>query len=92
MKMHELKTINPYFSDIWEGKKYFEIRKDDRGFREGDILKLQEYNPATSNYSGRYIIAVVSYLLPANTFEGLAPDYCCMDLIIRERKGRRNKQ
>lgn len=41
---HKLKTITPYFSQIWEGKKTFEVRKNDRDFQPGDTLALKEYN------------------------------------------------
>jgi len=30
MKIHELKTIQPHFDNVWCGLKSFEVRKDDR--------------------------------------------------------------
>ena len=35
MKKHILKTINPYFQDVWDNKKTFEIRLNDRDFKVG---------------------------------------------------------
>jgi len=101
MKMHELKTVNPYFSDIWDTRKSFEIRKDDRGFQQGDILWLREYEPnmlydkendclvicGTQPYSGREILCMVSHILPAGKFEGLATGYCCMEIKVLQRRG-----
>jgi hypothetical protein len=42
---HELKTINPFFTDIMKKVKNFEIRKNDRDFKIGDILVLKEFIP-----------------------------------------------
>ena len=60
---HELKTAFPYFQDIWERKKTFEIRKNDRNFKVGDKLHLKEYNIHTYTYSGRYITAEILYVM-----------------------------
>jgi len=40
---HKLKCQNTAFASLWDGKKNCEFRKDDRGFREGDIIELHEY-------------------------------------------------
>ena len=85
MKMIELKTINPYFTDVWNGDKPFEIRKDDRDYILGDILWLREY-ATTTGYSGRSIIAEVSYIIPAGVFKGLVEGYCAMTIDILQRK------
>lgn len=42
---HELKILPPYFEAVIEGRKTFEIRKDDRGFQAGDTVTLREYDP-----------------------------------------------
>jgi len=33
MTVHELKTMTEYFAAILDGRKTFELRKDDRGFK-----------------------------------------------------------
>lgn len=43
MKTHELKLDIKYFDDVKSGKKNFEIRKNDRDFQVGDVLKLRAY-------------------------------------------------
>ena len=86
MATHELKTINPYFQDVWMGRKAFEIRKDDRGFSLGDTLILQEYNAETESYTGRSIVCHVEYIIRKDTFGGLNPHYCAMGIYILRRK------
>ncbi len=44
MKIHELKLDTKYFNDVKSGKKNFEIRKNDRDFKVGDILNLHMWH------------------------------------------------
>ena len=41
---HELKILPMYFQAVWDGKKTFEVRKNDRGYKPNDILVLKEYD------------------------------------------------
>lgn len=75
---HELKTINPYFTDVWEGIKTFELRKNDRGFKNGDKLLLREYDE-NKGYSFREISATVSYVLLGGIY-GLSEGFCILSL------------
>lgn len=45
--IHLLKTIDPFFSLVWEGRKLFEWRKFDRDFKPFDELVLQNYRLET---------------------------------------------
>lgn len=40
MKIHLLKLNINFCDDVLSGKKSFEIRKNDRGFQTGDIIKF----------------------------------------------------
>jgi hypothetical protein len=59
--VHELKTWPEYFQEVEAGRKTFEIRKNDRGFKVGDTLWLREYTPGVG-LTGRDCRRVVSYL------------------------------
>lgn len=50
--LHALKTVQPYFNDVKDGIKRFEVRKDDRPFGEGDDIVLQEWDEETNKYTG----------------------------------------
>tara|TARA_R110002020_G_scaffold129623_1_gene290109 strand:+ start:5993 stop:6277 length:285 start_codon:yes stop_codon:yes gene_type:complete len=45
-KVHEVKTVEPHFSDIVNGKKRAELRLNDRDYQEGDTMVLKQYWPA----------------------------------------------
>lgn len=64
---HSLKTAQEYFEEVRKGNKTFEVRFNDRNFRRGDILRLQEVFPDLT-YTGRVIRAEVTYLLGGEQF------------------------
>jgi hypothetical protein len=78
--MHELKIWPRYFDDVESGVKKFEVRKDDRNFEVGDVLKLREYDKATGEYTGRECFREVIYRLPSAMFTGIEPGYCVLGL------------
>ena len=59
--IHELKTRTDFFDAVLSGKKKFEVRKNDRDFRPGDLLALNEF--WDGEYTGRSIVVGVDYLL-----------------------------
>lgn len=63
---HELKTWPEFFDATLRGVKRFEIRRNDRNFKVGDVLLLLEWNPAEEIYTGRFIHRFVTYI---TTFE-----------------------
>lgn len=80
--VHELKCWPPFFAEIREGNKTFEVRQDDRNFRVGDLLHLREYRPHTQTYTGRECWVDVTYLL-AGDWPGLAAGYVIMSIVRR---------
>jgi hypothetical protein len=67
---HSLKTRPEFFQAAWIGDKTFEVRKNDRDFRERDEVTLVEFQPETNDYSGREIHGVIRYLTHFEQKEG----------------------
>lgn len=71
MAMHELKTDPGVFDAVADGRKNFEIRRDDRNFQEGDELLLRRTrdsgsamaNGAPLVYTGEELRCRVTYVL-----------------------------
>jgi Domain of unknown function (DUF3850) len=85
---HVLKCWPPYWADVASGRKSFELRRDDRGFNEGDVLILREFDPFggyagdDGEYTGRTCERRVSYVLcgPAAIAFGLVEGYVVLGL------------
>src|SRR5687767_3318222 len=68
-KTHHLKTWSPYFEDIRDKKKFFEVRTDDgRDFQVGDTLVLEHYDPEWRELTGAKLSVMVTYILPGGQF------------------------
>ena len=81
--VHELKTEMVPFHALRNGTKRFEFRKNDREFRTGDYLMLQEWMGGSGEYSGSAILARVLYISYGPTF-GIPEGFCIMSIEMLE--------
>lgn len=58
---HKLKTWPPFYHYVENHQKTFEIRKDDRDYKVGDILILQEYHNGA--YTGKECKREVTFII-----------------------------
>lgn len=79
MRTHILKIKEPYFSDVLNKIKTFEIRKDDRGYEVGDKLILKLY-PYIKTDIKEEIYASIIYKLDKIPQYGLAEGYCILGI------------
>ena len=63
MTIHELKCWPVYFEPLATGEKTAEIRKNDRDFKVGDILRLREWSPGRLRYTGRDAYRKITHIL-----------------------------
>ncbi len=80
-KVHRIKTWPQHFKEVKFGKKRFELRKNDRDYKTGDVLELQEFIPEEQIYSGELCHATVEYILHGPSF-GLEKGHCIMSILI----------
>lgn len=94
-RVHELKTWPVWFADLASRSKGFEVRRDDRGFENGDWLVLREWSPgdvglsrdpAPEGYTGRRLIRRIQYVLRgwAATEVGVQEGFCVLGLAPSE--------
>jgi hypothetical protein len=86
MPTHELRTWPGPFECLLDGTKRHEVRKNDRDFHVGDVLRLREWDPNreghdSEKYTGRELWARVSYLTEPGTW-GIPADVCVMSVEI----------
>ena len=80
MTKHKLKLNSCYYDDSATGVKTFEIRKNDRNFKVGDILELREWVwsglDEKGAYTGNVHWKVITYILDDEEY--LYEDYVCL--------------
>lgn len=80
-KVHELKIHPKYYEDILNEVKTFEVRKNDRAYKVGDFLQLNEFDNGkyTGQYTGRFKYVEIIYILEGGSF-GIDKDYIVMSI------------
>lgn len=68
------------FQAVWDELKPYEVRKADRDFQVGDELLLREWSQ-DSGYSGRRILAKVTYMTPPGHW-GIPQDVCILGIRV----------
>lgn len=73
--VHKLKIKPKYFNDVCFNHKNFELRKDDRGYKVGDRIVLEEWD---GDYTGRTYMPShpIQYIL--RDCDGLQDGYCIL--------------
>ncbi len=93
----EKKVQPPYFQDIFDGKKTFELRLNRFVCKPGDILVLREWDPKKGVYTGRKIEKEVTYVLKTKDCEKFwsrqqIEKYGYQVIAFKERGGVANKK
>lgn len=79
---HDLKLAAMFFNDVQSGKKSFELRKNDRHYKVGDLLNMHEYSEGKD--TGRFIDAEIVYMI--EDYNGLKEGYCILGIKLLESK------
>ena len=86
MKLHELKIKHEYLIDVTVGTKTFELRKNDRDYQEGDLIRFIDIGEDdTITTKCRYepnidenTLYRITYVLKDVEKYGLDKDYCIL--------------
>lgn len=73
---HDLKIERVFFDDVDDGRKRFEVRRNDRGFAVGHLLRLREWWDDRQEYTGREVTVRVGYVLHQT------PDRCLLPGVV----------
>ena len=76
--VHLVKCVEPYFSDLKSGVKTFEVRKDDRDYKVGDLFSpylfpILSIAPSLLNFVITYILRDSNYCKEGYVILGIRP-------------------
>ena len=83
MRVHNLKIKPKYFKDVVAEVKKFEIRFNDRFFKVGDLIVLEEFDDR--GYTGKYVNAEITYICDDPAF--VKKDYVVLGIKLRLDRG-----
>lgn len=86
MTLHELKILHEYLVDVDLGKKTFELRKNDRDYQVGDLIRfidVREDDSATNKNQiepniDENTLYRITYVLKGVEQYGIDTDYCIL--------------
>ena len=78
MKTHELKIKPEYFLPVFDRRKNFELRKNDRDFQVGDIIVFRQFE--NGEYVDGFFAREITYVLKDCPEYGLQDGYCILGL------------
>ena len=76
MKLHILKIKDKYYQDLIRGRKSFELCKNDRDYKVGDLIHFVGINGEEYNYN----VYIIVYVLKDVPEYGLDKDYCILGI------------
>ena len=82
-KVHQIRLGASFFEDACSNIKSFELRKNDRDYKKGDILELMEF--ADGRNTGRMVRKLVTYIL--EDYTGLEDGFCIMATSLVNKDG-----
>ena len=86
MKLHELKIKHEYLIEVDMGRKMFELRKNDRDYQVGDLIRFIDIKQSNSDncdcdiYINEDDLYKITYILKDVPEYGLDKDYCILGI------------
>ena len=85
MKLHELKIKEEYLLEVALGNKTFELRKNDRDYQVGDLIRFIDIRQSNSDgcdyaYIDNDALYKIIYVLKDVPEYGLDKDYCILGI------------
>lgn len=90
-RVQRVKCWPEFFEALWDGRKRFEVRKNDRDYQLGDVLQIREWRPPSEgdpegHDTGRVVETRIGYILRGGQF-GIDPDYCVIGFAAPNNTG-----
>jgi ParB family chromosome partitioning protein len=79
MATHRIKIKEEYYKEIINGSKTFELRKNDRDYKRGDLVEFSVILKDGKILESK-VIYMITYVLKGTPEYGLADDFCIFSI------------
>lgn len=79
--VYEMRVFPENFKAIKEGKKKFEVVKNDKNYNVGEYIDLREFDIG-KGYTGEMLCLKIVYMMTSNQVEGLKDGYCVLGIEV----------
>ena len=92
MTHHRVKSWPEFFAPVFDGRKSFDLRINDRHYQFGDLITLREYDDRKGVFTGREITKRITYIAEGVGYGAITPllglsrDYVILSLADIERE------
>lgn len=91
-RIHDLKTWPSHWRSVRDGTKTFEVRKNDRDFALGDVLRLRLWDPCSGSYVNErnfpcgedqspFVMAQIVFILSGGR-DGIPESHCVLGIRL----------
>jgi len=90
MSTHDVKSWPDFFEPLLNGSKMFDLRRNDRDYKVGDLLYLREWDDHEQEYTGRQCFRRITYILDGighgsiEPHKGLVRGFVILSLVPSE--------
>lgn len=86
--LHTVRSWAHFFDAIAAGKKTHDLRKDDRNYQVGDVLRLERFDNINGHATGETVDVDVTYITNRNapcafSSSVVEPGYCILSIQLR---------
>ena len=79
MKLHVLKIERNYYDAVMCERKKAELRKDDRDYKEGDLIHFTD--TSGNEFEGMFNLFIITHILPCRSVIEEKVDYVILSIM-----------
>lgn len=81
-KVHIVKCVSPFFEEVRDERKPFEVRKHDRDYQTGDVIVLRHWEPGPWGYQRKNLSLIFRIGFLLRDYPAIRKGHCVFGLLV----------